>query len=99
MSAGIAAACAAALLLAGCRTDRGEDAHTFAMSGTIRHMDFEGGFYGIVTDSGQHLLPENLQPEFQKDSLRVSFEGRITNRPTTVMWGRTITLTRIRALP
>jgi len=58
-------------------------------------MELEGGFYGIITVGGEHFLPENLSVEYQKDSLKISFEGIITDQPTTVMWGRTIKLTKV----
>jgi hypothetical protein len=67
--------------------------------GTVMHMDLEGGFYGIISDSGDHFLPENLTSDFHKDSVRIYFEGIITDRPTTYMWGRTITLTKIERVP
>lgn len=79
------------LFLIGCA----EDNNTKSSSGTVLHMSIESEFYGIVTESGEHYLPENLSTEFQKDSLRISFEGIITDRPTTVMWGRTIKLTKV----
>ena len=63
--------------------------------GTIIHFDLEGGFYGIVSDKGEHFLPENLTKEFQHDSLRVYFEGVVTNKITIQMWGKTVRLTKI----
>jgi hypothetical protein len=68
-------------------------------TGIVIHMSLEGGFYGLITDGGDHYLPENLAADFQKDSLRVSFECIITDRPTTAQWGRTITLTKIERIP
>ncbi len=68
-------------------------------TGRVIHMSLEGGFYGLITDGGDHYLPENLAADFQKDSLQVSFEGIITDRPTTAQWGRTITLTKIERIP
>jgi len=79
------------LLLFGCI----EENDTTSASGIVLYTDIEGGIYGIVTDSGEHYLPENLSSEFKKDSLRISFEGIITDRPTSAMWGRTITLTKV----
>ena len=66
--------------------------------GTVIYFDLEGGFYGIVTDKGDHFLPENLTKEFQQDSLRVYFEGVITNKVTIQMWGKTVKLTKIEKL-
>jgi hypothetical protein len=72
-----------------------EDAQKVSGTGRIVYMSFEEGFYGIITDKGEHYLPENLGVDFQKDSLRVFFEGVLTNRTTTTMWGRTIKLNYI----
>ncbi len=72
-----------------------DDSQRVSATGRVAYMSFEGGFYGIITDKGDHYLPENLSTEFRKDSLRVYFEGIITDRITTQQWGRTITLSRI----
>ena len=63
------------------------------VTGTVKHIDLEGGFYGIVTDDGQNLDPANLPDAFKKDGVRVrvhveTLEGRVS----THMWG---TLVRI----
>ena len=65
----------------------------------ITYLSFEGGFFGIVTDDGDHYLPENLGQEYLEDGLRVAFEGFETYKATTRMWGRTIYLTRIQRIP
>jgi hypothetical protein len=81
------------LALPGCnRTDRVVD------TGTIVYMELEGGFFGIIDDHNRHWDPSNLPREFQADSLRVRFEGVITDRATAHMWGRTIELTAIKRL-
>ena len=83
--------CLLLFVAVGCTDDGG----TISSTGRIAYMSFEGGFYGIITDKGDHYLPENLTPDFRKDSLRVYFEGIITDRPTTQQWGHTINLSRI----
>ncbi|MBN1504754.1 MAG: hypothetical protein JW952_06825 [Candidatus Eisenbacteria bacterium] len=81
------------LALPGCNeTDRVVD------NGTIVFMQFEGGFFGIIDDHNRHWDPSNLPPEFQVDSLRVRFEGVVTDLATFHMWGRTIELTAIKRL-
>jgi len=67
-------------------------------SGTVVYLDLEGGFFGIIDDHGRHWDPSNLPAEFQTDSLRVRFEGVVTDRATFHMWGRTIELTAIKRL-
>ena len=69
--------------------------NNIAGKGTVIHFNLEGGFYGIVTDNGGHYLPENLGADFQQDSLRVYFEGVLTNKVTIQQWGNTIRLTKI----
>jgi len=72
-----------------------DDHDRISATGRVAYMSFEGGFYGIITDKGDHYLPENLTSEFRKDSLRIYFEGTITDRITTQQWGRAIILSRI----
>jgi|GEM_PF-5516837 len=57
-------------------------------TGRIIFNDFEGGFFGIVTDEGERFDPTNLPDQFEKKGLRVS--GRLRPRPDLVgfhMWG------------
>ena len=67
-------------------------------TGRITYLDFEGGFYGIIGDDGYHYLPENLDALYWEDGLRISFEGILTHKATTKMWGTTIHLERIERL-
>ncbi len=81
------------MALLGCnRTDRVLD------TGTVVYIGLEGGFFGIIDDHDRHWDPSNLPTEFQVDSLRVRFEGIITDRATFHMWGRTVELTAIKRL-
>ena len=45
-------------------------------TGTVRHVELEGGFYAIRGDDGVSYDPTNLPPEFQKDGLKVEAEAR-----------------------
>ncbi len=57
-------------------------------TGTIRFLDFEGGFYGIIADDSTRYDPGGLDEAFQEDGLRVRFE--LTPRKdvmTTRQWG------------
>lgn len=71
---------------------------TVSSEGTIRYLSLEGGFFGIITDNNDNYLPENLDSTFKKDSLRIMFEGYVTDKPTTVQWGRTIFITKVKRL-
>jgi hypothetical protein len=75
-------------------TDNGNVSGT----GTITHLSFEGGFYGIVSDDGNHYDPSNLDPEFQVNGLRVRFEATTLNAITYHMWGISIRILHIERL-
>lgn len=71
-------------------------------TGTIRYLDVEGGFYGIVADDGSNYDPINLACDFavfQEDGLRITFEGEIRDDLDSVhMWGTIIELTAVEKL-
>jgi hypothetical protein len=75
-----------------------ENDNSISATGTIYRYNLEGGFFGIVTDKGDHFLPENLNEEYCLDSLRVHFEGVITDKVTIQMWGRTVQITKIQKI-
>lgn len=63
-------------------------AQTVEGTGTIRFLEFEGGFYGIIADDSTRYDPGRLDTAFQEDGLRVRFE--LTPREdmmTTRQWG------------
>lgn len=67
--------------------------------GTIIYLTFEGGFYGIVADNGEHYDPINLPSEFEEDSLKVKFKGKKRDDlMSTHMWGQLIELIYIKKL-
>ncbi|MCD6378927.1 hypothetical protein J7M07_00600 [bacterium] len=83
------------LIGVGCLEDRPESVSDV---GTVVFLSFEGGFFGIVDAHERRWDPSNLSDEFQVDSLRVHFQGIVTDRPSFHMWGRTIELTAVRRL-
>ncbi len=69
------------------------------VTGTVRHIEVEGGFYGIVTDDGTNLDPVNLPEEFQKDGLRL--EARVVPLRDGVsihMWGTPVRIIEFKRL-
>jgi len=69
------------------------------MTGTIRYISIEGGFYGIVADSGERYDPINLPQEFAKDGLRVKFQVKeVRGRVSVRMWGRIVRIIKIAKL-
>lgn len=68
-------------------------------TGTVKFIDLEGGFYGIVGDDGKKYDPTNLDQQFKEDGLRVRFEAKIRRDIASIhMWGTIIELTKIEKL-
>ncbi len=65
-------------------------------SGTVRFVELEGGFFGIITPAGDNYMPLNLPREFQVDGLQVTFTAREEQDvTTTAMWGTPIHINSI----
>ncbi len=68
-------------------------------TGRIQYNDFEGGFYGIVSDDGEHYDPINLPSEFEEDGLRVEFKLKILENQSSIhMWGTVVEILEIKKL-
>ncbi len=75
---------------------------TRAVSGkaTVKHITLEGGFYGLITDSGERLLPLQMSSEFRQDGLRVRYDGAADDNAVSIyQWGTLTKLTAIEKLP
>ncbi len=55
--------------------------------GTIKHLDLEGGFYGIITKDGKKILPLNLDKQFAQDGAVIEFSGEAADMMTIQQWG------------
>jgi hypothetical protein len=59
-----------------------------SLKGTIVFVELEGGFYGIIADSGERYFPINLDQPYKVNNLKVRIEGKTRkNVMTTIMWG------------
>jgi len=73
-----------------------ENGEEFTSSGTVTFIDLEGGFFGIVTDAGDHYLPLDLPEEYRIDGMRVVFTAYETRDAATfAMWGIPVQLASI----
>jgi hypothetical protein len=61
-------------------------------TGTIRYVDLEGGFYGLVAEDGTKYDPTPLPDSLRVDGLSVRFRVRTTGGMTTRMWGTPVEL-------
>lgn len=67
-----------------------------SFTATIKYMNLEGGFFGLVSKEGKHWLPLNLEKEFQKDGAVIKVTGKaITGIMTIQQWGTPFSITDI----
>lgn len=72
---------------------------TIFSTGEVQYIDIEGGFYGIITDDGEHYEPNNLASEFMVDDLQISFKAKIMEDQVSFhMWGTIIEILEIEVL-
>jgi hypothetical protein len=70
------------------------------VTGTIRHLDLESGFYGIEADDGTKYDPVNLPQDFRQDGLRVEVRvEELKDRVSIHMWGKVVRIVQIKRLP
>tara|TARA_R110000822_G_scaffold68357_4_gene166160 strand:+ start:155 stop:661 length:507 start_codon:yes stop_codon:yes gene_type:complete len=63
--------------------------------GRVQFLNLEGGFYGIITDSGRKILPLNMAKEFAQNGAIVRIKGKVKNVMTIQQWGTPFTITEI----
>ncbi len=76
-----------------------EKGSRITMNGIITHIELEGGFYGIIADSGERYFPINLDQQYKINNLKVRIEGKIRkNVMITTMWGTPLEILKIERL-
>jgi hypothetical protein len=77
------------LMLAGCVNKKSDN--TLSFDATISFISLEGGFYGIIAESGEKYDPINLETEFQQDGMKVKIKARKRDDLSSFhMWGQVI---------
>ena len=63
---------------------------------TVRYMNLEGGFFGVISKDGKRWLPLNLKKEFQQDGAVIKVTGSAVNGMMTIQqWGTPFSITHI----
>ena len=63
---------------------------------SVTFLNFEGGFYGLVTEKGAKLLPINLPAKYKIDGTILRIKGQpIKNMITIQQWGEPFELSEI----
>ncbi len=87
------------LLIGGCSLAQKSKVSGQSFEGRIVFNQFEGGFYGIITQNGKRLNPSNLPTDFRRAGLRVrGCYRQIPNRVTLQMWGQLVEFLHIEVL-
>jgi inhibitor of cysteine peptidase len=85
-------------LFVGCCGKKNMESAT-TITGTIKLLPLEGGFYGIAGDDGVNYDPINLADEFKQDGLRVKVIARERNDMAGFhMWGKYIEILEIKPI-
>lgn len=60
----------------------------YPYKGTVHYMNLEGGFYGIITDKGEKLLPMGLEKQYFVEGTIIIFSGNHEEGMMTIQqWG------------
>lgn len=63
---------------------------------TVKHLDFEGGFYGLVSENGVRLLPRGLPKEYKIEGTILRVKGHfLTDMMTIQQWGKVFKIVEV----
>ena len=63
---------------------------------TVKYLNFEGGFYGLVSSTGEKLLPMNLAKEYQLEGTKLKVKGQLIKDMMTIQqWGEPFKITDV----
>ncbi len=60
------------------------------IEGKVVYMNMEGGFYGIIDQTGRKFFPLNMPNQLKKEGADVKCTIRIAEVETTFMWGEPV---------
>tara|TARA_R110001583_G_scaffold163001_1_gene315222 strand:- start:5014 stop:5373 length:360 start_codon:yes stop_codon:yes gene_type:complete len=63
---------------------------------TVKYLNLEGGFYGLVSKNGSKLLPKDLPKKYKIDGTTLRVEGHLINNMVTIQqWGKPFKVTNV----
>jgi len=72
------------------------DMNQLSFIATVKYMNFEGGFFGVISEEGKHWLPLNLNKEFQQEGAVIKVKGKAVKDMMTIQqWGTPFSITHI----
>jgi hypothetical protein len=78
--------------------DLSDEVHIKQLSfiATVKYLNLEGGFFGLVSKEGKHWLPVNLKKEFHQDGAVIKVSGNAVEGLITIQqWGKPFSITHI----
>lgn len=82
-----------------CRKEGVKDENIISKNGTMRFIDLEGGFYGIVAEDGIRYIPMDMDKNFEQDGLEVNFRAKEAKDAVGIhMWGRYIEIIEMKPI-
>lgn len=94
----LGAGCAPSEEASDASSDRVPPEDIISAVGTVRYIDLEGGFYGIIADDSTRYNPDSLGASLREDGLRVRFRAERREEMTVQMWGVPVTIIDIARL-
>jgi hypothetical protein len=67
-------------------------------SGTVKYLNMEGGFWGVLGDDKESYDLVNMPNDFKKEGLRIKFSGKPIQAASTRMWGTMVNLESIEVI-
>jgi len=72
------------------------DLKQLSFTATVKYMNLEGGFFGLIDKDGKHWLPMNLKKEFQQHGAIIKVTGSALDDIMTIQqWGTPFSITHI----
>jgi hypothetical protein len=67
-----------------------------SFTATVKYMNLEGGFFGLIAKDGTHWLPINLNQTFKQEGAIIKVRGNaVKNMMTIQQWGKPFSITYI----
>lgn len=86
----------ASTMLLSCVDKVAESSRGENLSGTVKYVSLEGGFWAIYGDNNKHYDPINLPKEFHSEGKRIKFIFKERNDLASFhMWGTIIELIEV----
>ncbi|SVC94094.1 uncharacterized protein METZ01_LOCUS346948, partial [marine metagenome] len=67
-------------------------------TGVVKHIDLEGGFWGIVREDGNSILPFGLPKDFEREGLVIKGFGEVLEVATIQQWGIPVQIIQVETI-